>query len=171
MRGKLSPRDSIINIIIEHPGIHFRGIQRKSGLAVGQLEYHLFQLEKDDKISIRVDGNLKRYFSSENGTYLERQMLFYLRSNISRDILQKLSKSEYIPLQALLKTSRPKLERRKKVIEELQNDGIIEIFKNLGMTQVRIREKTKLIEIARKYRESILQSLSQNFLSLIDDDI
>lgn len=171
MSDQPSTRDSIINLIVRNPGIHFREIQRRSGLAVGQLEYHLSQLEDDEKISIREDGNLKRYFYLDSGSYSERQMLFYLRSNIGRDILQKLSRTEYIPLHALLKVRKPIREKRKKIMEEMEKDGVIEIFKNLGIVQVRVSDRTKVIEIARKYRESILESLSGNFISLIDEGI
>ncbi len=170
MSEQPSTRDSIISLIVKNPGIHFREIQRKSGLAVGQLEYHLYQLENDDEIFIREDGNVKRYFSASSGTYSERQMLFYLRSNIGRDILQKLSRSEFMPLHVLMRARKSKLERRKKIIEEMEKDGILEIFKDLGIVKVKIRERTKLIEIARKYRESILESLSENFISLLDEE-
>lgn len=170
MSEQPSTRDSIANLIVKNPGIHFREIQRKSGLAVGQLEYHLNQLEVDEKISIREDGNIKRYFSLESGNYYERQALFYLRSSIGREVLLKLSKSEYMPLQTLLKVRKPIQEKRKKIIEDMEKDGIIDIFKNLGMTQVKIRDRERLIEIARKYRESILESLSENFISLLGKD-
>ncbi|HKJ96498.1 MAG TPA: hypothetical protein VJ944_02000 [Thermoplasmataceae archaeon] len=171
MSEQLSTRDSIINIIVENPGIHFRGIQRRSGLAVGQLEYHLYQLEKDANISIREDGNVKRYFHANSGSYLERQILFYIRSNVGRDVLQKLSRSEFIPLRTLLKASKAKQERRKNIIGDMEKEGIIEIFKNLGVTQVRLKDKPKLVELARKYRESILGSLSENFISILDEDL
>ncbi len=171
MKEQLSARDSIVSAINDNPGIHFREIQRKTGLAVGQLEYHLYQLENDEEISIREDGNTKRYFSANFGTYQERLILFYLRSNNSRDILQKLSRYDFVPLQTLMKVRKSKKERRRAILEEMKNDGIIGIYNDRGLTQVKIIDRTKLIETARKYRESILGLLSENFISLLDDEL
>lgn len=171
MSEKPSTRDSIVSLIVENPGIHFREIQRKSGLAVGQLEYHLYQLELEDRVSIREDGNIKRYFSVSSGSYQERQMLFYLRSTIGKEVLQKLCRTDSIPINALLKIRKPIREKRKKLIDEMKNDGIVEIYRHLGLDQVKLKDRTKLIEIARKYRESILESFSDNFISLINEDL
>ncbi len=165
-----STRDLIISIIDENPGIHFREIQRRSGVAVGQLEYHLDHLERDEMLSIREDGNLKRYFCLNSDSYSERQILFYLRSSSSRDVLQKLAKYDFLPLNTLLRVRKAKLARRKKVIEEMANDGVIEVYNDRGLTQVRIRDRSKVVETARKYRESVLELLSESFISIVDDD-
>lgn len=170
MSEQPSTRDSIVNIIDKNPGIHFREIQRRTGLAVGQVEYHLYQLEKDEKISIREDGNIKRYFFVNSDSYSERQMLFYLRSNNARDVLQKLARSEYVPLSSLTKVRKSKLERRKKILDEMKKDGIIEIHDDHGLVKVKMKDRAKLVEIARRYRESFIETLSENFMSLVDDD-
>lgn len=170
MSEQPSTRDSIISLIDENPGIHFREIQRRTGLAVGQVEYHLYQLEKEEKISIREDGNIKRYFSISSDNYAERQLLFYLRSSSGRDVLQKLADTDYVPLHSLLRVRKSKLKQRKKIIDDMKKDGIIEVFDQLGLDQVKIKDRSKLLEVARRYRESYMEILSENFISILDDE-
>lgn len=170
MSERGSTRDSIFSLIEDNPGIHFREIQRRSGLAVGQVEYHLYQLEKEERIVSREDGKVKRYFCISKESLSERQLLFYLRSNNSREVLQKLARNESLPLAALLKVRKAKLDKRKSMLNDMERDRIIEIFQEGKTDIVRIRDLPKLLDIARRYRESFLETLSDNFLSLLDED-
>lgn len=163
-------RDSIFSLIEDNPGIHFREIQRRSGLAVGQVEYHLYQLEKDDRIVTREDGKVKRYFCIGKESYSERQLLFYLRSSGSRDILQKLARSESVPMSALMKVRKSKIDKRRKTIIDMEKDRIIDVFDDDGEPFVRIKDLAAVLDAARKYRESFIETLSDSFLSMVDDE-
>lgn len=164
-----STRDSIFSLIEDNPGIHFREIQRRAGLAVGQVEYHLYQLEKDERIVSREDGKVKRYFCIAKESFSERQLLFYLRSSNSRDVLQHLARSEYVPMEVLLKVRKSKLQKRETALKSMADDRIIEIFENDGKEYARIRDLAKLLDIAKKYRDSFFDILSENFLALLDE--
>ncbi len=170
MNEQPTTRDSIFSLIEENPGIHFREIQRRSGLAVGQVEYHLYQLEKSDKIVSREDGKVKRYFCISTDSFSERQLIFYLRSNNSREILQKLAHNDTVPLSSLLRVRKSKLEKRKQVLNQMASDRIIEIIDDNGKSYVRIKDLTRLLDTARKYRASFIDTLSDNFMSLIDGE-
>lgn len=170
MTEPTSTRESIFNLIENNPGIHFREIQRKSGLAVGQVEYHLYQLEKEQKIVTREDGKVKRYFCIRNSSYSERQLIFYLRSSNSREVLQKLAHNEMLPLQALTRVRKSKIEKRKIAIERMVKDGILEYVDIRGVENLRIKDLSTVLEVARRYRESFLDTLSDNFISMLDED-
>ena len=90
MDAKENQRDKIIVVLEENPGLHFRALQRETKLAVGQLEYHLYQLEKLGKISSRRDGRFKRYFISDNSTLLDKKISYYLRNKKAREIIIRL---------------------------------------------------------------------------------
>jgi len=47
----LDTRKRLIALIRDQPGIHFRELHRQSGLAMGELEYHLGILEKMEIIT------------------------------------------------------------------------------------------------------------------------
>lgn len=170
MDNNLSSREQIYGLIEDNPGIHFREIQRRSGMAVGQVEYHLYQLERDEKVVTRPDGKVKRYFCVRSDSYSERQLIFYLRSTNTRDILQRLAKEETVPMDAFLKVRKSRLEKRKQAIENMEKDLIIEVFTERGKKFVRVRNRDALLDAARKYRESFIDSLSDSFISIMDDE-
>ncbi len=136
---------------------------------MGQVEYHLYQLEKEQKIVIREDGKVKRYFCSTGGSYSERQVLFYLRSNSSREVLQKLAHSGPLTLFSLMKVRKSKLEKRKKALDDMARDRIIEIYDDDAVSYVRLKDVSMVLDAARKHRDSFIDTLSDNFLSLVDD--
>jgi predicted transcriptional regulator len=51
----VSARDNILAIIERSPGIHFRGILQLTGLAIGQVQHHLYSLIKaGDIVSFKL---------------------------------------------------------------------------------------------------------------------
>ncbi len=168
MHNQGSIRDLIEQIISENPGIHFREIQRKSGAAVGQVEYHLYQLERMEKISIKKDGKLKRYFLLNNTGFNDRKILYFLRNKFARNIIFYLLENESAELSLFLSGRKSKQENTRQVISDMINQGIIHsesksITNYLFLTDP---ENTKLI--LKKFRESFLDSMSSNIMSMLD---
>ncbi len=168
MSERESLRTEIEKVISEHPGIHFREIQRRSGSAVGQLEYHLYQLEKMDKISIRKDGKLKRYFLIEDTGYNERRLLFFLRNNISRDVLYHLMENEYAPMDLFMTGRRSKREKTREIINDMADQGIIHLQTEQKKVVLFLNDSDKVKEALNRFRESFLDTMSSNILSLLD---
>lgn len=164
----MSLRTDIEKVILEHPGIHFREIQRRSGAAVGQLEYHLYQLEKMDKISIRKDGKLKRYFLVEDTGYNERRLLFFLRNNLSRDVLYHLMENEYAPMDIFLTGRRSRREKIRDIINEMAEQGVIHLQTEQKRVLIFLNDGDKVKETLNRFRESFLDTMSSNILSLLD---
>ena len=81
-----SIREKVLSFIENNPGVHFREIQRQTGTAVGQLEYHLYSLEKEGVIKGRKDGKFVRFFSL-SASALQNNIFFYLRSNRGKEIM------------------------------------------------------------------------------------
>lgn len=168
MSERTSLRNEIEKVISENPGIHFREIQRKSGAAVGQLEYHLYQLEKMEKISIRKDGKLKRYFLIEDTGFNERKLLFFLRNSLSRDVLYYLMENEYAPLDTFLTGRRARREKMKDMIDEMTEQGILHMQSEQEDVLLFINDEDKVKDALKRFRESFLDTMSSNILSLLD---
>ena len=59
----LEVRQQLFEFIQKHPGMHFREVQRRTGLSVGALQYHIRQLE-EEKLAVGVkDGEYTRYYA------------------------------------------------------------------------------------------------------------
>lgn len=168
MTDRVSLRKHITDIISENPGIHFREIQRRSGAAVGQLEYHLYQLEKMDMIAIRKDGKLKRYFLIEDTAFNERKLLYFLRNGISKDILFYLLENEYTSEDTFLTGRRSRRDKTKDLIDDMISQGVLHSQPNGGKRVLFINDPEMVKAVLSRFRESFLDSMTSNVLSLLD---
>jgi len=83
----LEVRQQLFEFIQRFPGLHFREIQRRTGMAVGTLQYHLKRLE-EEKLVIQVkDGEYTRVYPVAAVTQRERFLLQFLRQKPIRRML------------------------------------------------------------------------------------
>lgn len=83
----LSRRRKIFEHISEHPGTYLREMERNLELSVGDLQYHLQQLEKSELISAHDDGKRKGYFVNKDVQFIDRAMLSVLKLKTPRRIV------------------------------------------------------------------------------------
>ena len=168
MAETASLRDKILAVIRDNPGIHFREIQRRTGAAVGQTEYHLYQLERMEKIHIRGDGKMKRYFVVEGTGFMQRKIIYYLRNPISREIMYASLQHGRVPVSSLERGRKSLVEKKRKIIIELTLENVIERFRENGEDYVGIVDSSAVKEILVKFRQSFLDTLTANMLSMLE---
>jgi len=83
----LEARQQVFEFIQRFPGLHFRELQRRLGLAVGTLQYHLAQLESEKLVIGRKDGEYTRYYAVGVITDRDRILLQFMRQTPIRHIL------------------------------------------------------------------------------------
>lgn len=162
-------REKLLRIISENPGIHFREIQRISGMAVGQTEYHLYQLERSDKVVIREDGKNRRYFLTDQGSQNEKKIVLCLRNEYSAAVIHDLVKRNEVPLRQWEKGRKSKRENVMKAIKGMENDGIIARKIKEEETFFYLIDRESIMKVLKKYRKSFIQTLEENLLSLLDE--
>jgi DNA-binding transcriptional ArsR family regulator len=160
--AKADTRTDLLSIIQENPGLHFRELQRRSGLANGQLEYHLYQLEKELKVSKRRDGKLLRYFSNMSGNPKERLIVYFLRNRVSREII----------LDCLAhggKASTRAFERWKKKSEyiDIINTMKVEDILNHDLEVPSLTDGQLVLSIVKKFRQSFLDTMASAIIDLL----
>jgi len=160
--AKTDTRSDLLAIIQDNPGLHFRELQRRSGLANGQLEYHLYQLEKELKVSKRRDGKLLRYFSNMSGNQKERVIVYFLRNRVSREIIIECLAHEG-------KASLRAFERWKKRIEY---DSIINAMKTEDILAAdsdvpALADRQLVLSVVQKYRQSFLDTMASAIIDLL----
>ena len=84
---KLDTRKRLIDIIQAKPGIHFRELHRESGMAMGELEYHLNVLVKLDIISKRKSNHHSNYYPIAELGSKDKIVMDVLRQQTLREIL------------------------------------------------------------------------------------
>src|SRR5512136_534329 len=83
----LSRRKMIFNQISKYPGTYIREMEKALSLSLGDLQYHLQQLEKVDLISSHDDGRRKRYFVKNEVNYFDREILSFIKMRTPRRII------------------------------------------------------------------------------------
>lgn len=162
MLAKADTRSDLLSIIQDNPGLHFRELQRRSGLANGQLEYHLYQLEKEMKVSKRRDGKLLRYFSNISGNSMERIIVYFLRNRISREILIECLARDG-------KASGRASDRWKKKTEYMNmiNAMKTENILNQDSEDPVLVDSKLVLSVVQKYRQSFLDTMASAIIDLL----
>jgi predicted transcriptional regulator len=83
----LTRRKMIFQQISKYPGTYLREMEKALSLSLGDLQYHLQQLEKADLISSHDDGRRKRYFVKAEVNYLDREILSFVKLRTTRTII------------------------------------------------------------------------------------
>ena len=164
MSPKGSARESILNVIEESPGIHFRAIQRETGLATGHVEYHLYQLEKDEKITVRKDGRYKRYFVFATSDTVKKNLGFHIRSRVNREIIFYLFRKIQCTQDEIIKKCGKDSLR---ALEQLLEDNIVINDKGIFM----LRNPESLREAIKKSKKSFLEELAESLIEILDDKL
>ncbi len=83
----LSRRKMIFQQISKYPGTYLREMEKALSLSLGDLQYHLQQLEKANLISSYDDGRRKRYFVKTEVSYADREILSFIKIRTLRQII------------------------------------------------------------------------------------
>lgn len=77
----------MLGVVSDHPGIHLRGLERETGLALGQVLYHLDRLERMGVLVSARDGGFRRYYPARGIGRAEKRFLGALRQEMPRRVL------------------------------------------------------------------------------------
>ncbi len=166
MDNKEDQREKLIALLSRNPGLHFRAIQRETEMAVGQLEYHLYQLEKNGKISSKRDGRYKRYFVSENTSALENKIAYHMRNKKSRDIIFRLLRSSHEEAEQLRKKTRLNQKEFDMTANALMDDMILK-FEG---SEIYIVEPDLVKNAIKKVKTSFLNELAESLIDFLDSE-
>jgi predicted transcriptional regulator len=84
---ELDVRRRVYETLLMSPGLHFREIQRRMGMAYGALQYHLEYLVRHGLIVQESGSEYSRFFPSEFKSIREREIMSLLRQESIRGIL------------------------------------------------------------------------------------
>jgi predicted transcriptional regulator len=158
-------RKRICDVIFKYPGIHFRGIQRKTNLAVGCLKYNLDMLEKSRAIvSEKCGRNLRYYPPSVNGD--NRRLLGILRLKSNRRILVYLlahPSARFAELAEELNIAGSTLSWH---LRRLEQEGVVSSARNGNESVYSVINEAEIKKLLTSYKESFLDGWVDGFISL-----
>lgn len=158
----LNVRKKIYCFVEKYPGIHFRELQRKTKLAIGNLGYHLKYLEKLDLIKGERLLGKKLFYPAGLNDY-ERKILGILKQkNFRKIIIKLLNKNQnhryfvkYLNLSPSTVTW---------YLVSLDDIGILVVQKKGREKFYQLKNKQEIIKIIITYKESFLDKLVDRFV-------
>jgi len=138
---QLTARRTVYDAIKSNPGLHFRELQRRTGMAVGSLQYHLDVLQRVHLVKATRKGKFLRFFPViGEQTDEEKKTLSLLRNESVRKIV-------------LLLLSKPHANNR-------QIAAFLELSPSTVSFHLQKLEESALVEKKKKGRK-IFYSLAQ----------
>lgn len=159
-----SPRDTILQFIMDNPSTHLRKIQKSLGYSMGTTQYHVYRLEKEGKIISKTNGFYKNYFHV--GIFLKNDIMTVLNQESPRKIILFLLQNEPCNhgeiAQGIGLTSSTVSWHMKKLIEL----GVIDLRYNGKFSIYSIKNKDEVIPLLRHYKSSTWNELINNMTDL-----
>ena len=162
---ELEVRRRIYICIAESPGLHFREIQRRTGLATGSIDYHIHFLHKNGMIRTERDKNYVRYYPlTKNWSEEEKEVLNLLRNTKMRHILiflLEMKKSTPLKISEYTGIS---LSTLSWYLKQLQTKGVISQKKKGRFRFYRVEDPEKIVKYLVAHKSSFLDTIVDRFI-------
>jgi predicted transcriptional regulator len=160
-------RRRIYELIRKSPGIHFRELQKKLGIAVGNLQYHLDRLEELGLIeSVRENGYKRYYATTLRFSDEEKKIMSALRVRTEKLILIYLLINPFAKERELSKALNLSPSTISWHISKLVKLGIIDKVRNKAQLTLRIKDPEKVEKMLITYRETLIDKLVEGFVEV-----
>ncbi len=162
MNENESFRERLLKVITDNPGLHFRELQRRTGSAVGKLDYHLYQMERKGEIYSLKDARMVRFFVTSEDTVLERRIALHMRNQVSKEIILKTALAGEHELTVVE-------NRTLQSLDKMKEDGILSYKVDGVKAQVTLENKEELVRFLKKYRRSFIDSIAYSIFRMLDE--
>ena len=162
----LSRRRRIFEYISGNPGTFLREIERALALSVGDLQYHLHQLEKSGLISPHDDGKRKRYFVNREVQFIDRAVLSILKMKTPRRIVMHIllhPDASFKEILAEFSFTKGALSFH---LKRLVNAGIILKGKRERESVYKVADQERISQMLITYRSGIMDEALDGFIDV-----
>ncbi|MEK6943773.1 MAG: transcriptional regulator [Nanoarchaeota archaeon] len=163
----LDARKRIYLTIEKFPGLHFRELQRMNNLGIGNLDYHLNYLEKNNLIKAEKSKANKRFYPLGLNDR-ERNILGILRQRNFRKIILKLLEEKNITHKGIADYLKISPSSATWYLNQLLSRNILIIFKKEKRKQYQLKNKDEIIKVLIAYRESFVDNLVDSFVEAFE---
>ncbi|MFH1392031.1 MAG: winged helix-turn-helix transcriptional regulator [Candidatus Diapherotrites archaeon] len=167
---KLDIRKKIYNTIKRNPGLHFREIQRRVGIATGALQYHLDCLMKKNLLKTERETKFLRYYLVRQD-FEETSLMALLRQDSMRKIIVFLMQRRFANNQTISKQVNLSPSTTSWHLEKLVESNVVEKNRRGRKTYFKLTDKEKLAELLVGYRRSFLDEAVNNFVEIWEESL
>ncbi|HIH09443.1 MAG TPA: winged helix-turn-helix transcriptional regulator [Candidatus Diapherotrites archaeon] len=170
---RLEVRKKIYLKIKANPGLHFRELQRRVGIATGALQYHLEYLAKRHLIRAEKDGNdngrkfIRYYLVRQN--FEETELMSLLRQESIRRIIVFLMQKRFAGTATICDGVGLGPSTVSWHLEKLSLAGICQKSRRGRKAFYRIIDKGRIAKLLVGYRRSFLDEVVDNFVEVWEE--
>jgi predicted transcriptional regulator len=162
---ELNARRRIYKTILRFPGLHFRGIQRKTNFGNGGLKYNLDVLEKKGAIESVKYGRALRYYPRGIDREAKKLLALLRLKSVRRILLYLLThpRAHHRDIANYLERSPSTITWHMKRLAE---QGVIRVEQRGGDRVYTVLREDELRRTLVSHRESFLDEMVEGFISL-----
>jgi DNA-binding MarR family transcriptional regulator len=156
----------ILEFITSHPGVHLRGICRELGLGMGDVQYHIRRLERDERITSERRGLYKFFYRSNLFGERQREVLSVLSLDRPRELLLNIIErpdSTQEQLASATNVSRPTVSWHLKRLVDL---GVLATRKEGRTVTYSVVGGTEIASFVRAYHPSVWERWSSRLADI-----
>jgi predicted transcriptional regulator len=165
---ELEVRHKLYSAIVRYPGLHYREIQRRTGIATGQLTYHLEYLREVHLVKTANDGEYLRYYSNTQISPEERKVLELARQKSVRHILLHLLDNDGCDHNSVVNSLGLSPSTVSWHLKKLLDAGVISKRTEGRRSIFSIVQPELVVVVLMKYKESFLDRLVDQFIDMWD---
>lgn len=165
---KLEVRRRIYVTIQQNPGLHFREIQRRVGIATGALQYHLDYLVKKHLVRAEQDAKFLRYYLIRE-EFTETTLMNLLRQESMRKIIVFLMQRRFANNATISGMVGLSPSTTSWHIEKLFEAGLIDKKKRGRKIYYNVKDKDRIANLLVNYRQSFLDEMVDNFVEVWEE--
>lgn len=162
----LSRRRMIFEYISKFPGTYLREMEKELSLSVGDLQYHLHQLEKGGMISSLEEGRRKRYFVKEEVRLVDRKILSLIRMKTPRRIVIFLLLNPESSFKEILNEFSFTKGALSFHLKRLDRAGILVKGKREKESVYMISDEERVSQVLITYKSSIMDEVMDGFIDV-----
>jgi DNA-binding MarR family transcriptional regulator len=163
----LETRRMIYNHILEHPGLHFRGLSRKMKIPRSTLDYHLNYMKKRGLITVSNHGKFIRFYVVENVGREEKKILEIIRQETPRRILLSMKIPNTVPFEYLIREMDKAPSTISYHMKKLIEADIVERVVVNNQVKFVLKDEDGLYDIFIRYNESLLDDFVNDLIEWI----
>ncbi len=163
----LEIRKNIYLTIHKFPGLHFRELQRKNNIGIGNLNHHLNYLQKLNLIKIEKSKGNKRFYPLGLNDH-ERNILGVLRQKKFRLIILKLLKEKSITHKNIIDYLKISPSSITWYLSQLIDRNILIMLEKEKQKHYQLENKDEIIKVLVTYRESFVDKLVDSFVDAFE---
>ncbi|WP_084340013.1 winged helix-turn-helix transcriptional regulator [Thermococcus paralvinellae] len=160
----------VFEFIKENPGLNFNEISRRLGLAKGDLQYHIYKLEKMGVVKSKRSGLKRHYFPAGIFSEKEEDVLSLISSENMREIIMYLITNPGITQKELCEKiglSPPTINYYMSKLEKL---GLVEGSREGKFVRYYfVGDRELFIKMIRNYHPSLLERWADRIVDIFLD--